>query len=154
MINVVNIPRAYSEVYYFINALGEDYINKIPKNIYITIRDNRDFNYNVTFNKNQKIENSTLSREALALISALNLQYWCTNEDEKKELKKVYVNNSKIEQEKYSYNNLFKDRNISNNVIENKDTKQNVQIIEYKRSVFNRIINKIKEFFYKFKKSD
>lgn len=38
MINSAKIPRAYSEVYSFLNVLGNYYINKIPDAIYDTIK--------------------------------------------------------------------------------------------------------------------
>lgn len=108
MINSVKIPRAYSEVYSFLNALGTYYISKIPDAVYDTIKENRDENYNPIFNKNESITENNISKEALSLISAINLQYWCHNEDEKKILKEAYINNDNIEKEKYSYDNLFK----------------------------------------------
>ena len=99
MINTVNITRAYSEVYEFINALGEEYIQKIPKRVFETIKNNRDINYSPNFNANIPLKEGQISHEALALIAALNLEYWCQSEEEKKELKQIYVNNSKKEEE-------------------------------------------------------
>ena len=108
MINTINVPSAYSEVYAFINILGNDYINKIPTKVYNAIKDNRDINYNQQFNKDQIIEKNDISQEALSLIAALNLQYWCTDLQEKNDLKKAYLDNTKKEDEKYSYENVFK----------------------------------------------
>ena len=33
MINIANTSRAYSEVYSFLNTLGEKYISKVPRKI-------------------------------------------------------------------------------------------------------------------------
>ena len=150
MINTVNITRAYSEVYEFINALGEEYIQKIPKRVFETIKNNRDINYSPNFNANIPLKEGQISHEALALIAALNLEYWCQSEEEKKELKQIYVNNSKKEEEKYSYENIFKkEEKIEEVVSENElEVQENLQMIEYKEeSILKRIINKIKEFF-------
>ena len=83
MINSAKIPRAYSEVYSFLNVLGNYYINKIPDAIYDTIKENRDKSYTPIYDKNENITQNSISQEGLALISALNLQYWCNDEEEK-----------------------------------------------------------------------
>lgn len=140
MVSSINFPKAYSEVYCFINALGISYIEKTPVWIYNTIKENRDINYNPKFEINQKITKDIISQEGLSLIAALNLQYWCENEKEKLELKKLYLNNTNKEDEKYSYDNLFKNNN-------SKATTTNTSLVEYKESIFKRIINKIKKFF-------
>lgn len=150
MVNTANTPRAYSEVYGFINALGEEYINKVPKKIYSIIRNNRDVNYNPIFNASESITTQNISKEALAIISALNLQYWCEEPQEKERLKRVYHQNAKKEEEKYSYENMFQ-----NNKVEAEDVEvqtENVQIIEYKEeNIFTKIMNKIRNFFTKLK---
>lgn len=152
MINIVNTARAYSEVYEFINSLGNEYKDKLPKRIYLTIQDNRDKNYIPKYEVNQSIDSNTFSKEALALISALNLQYWCEDAEEKERLKKVYTENQKLENEKYSYENLFKN-NKTEEQIQEEQQSENVQMIEYKEeNVFQKVFNKIREFLTKYKK--
>ncbi len=147
MINIANTSRAYSEVYEFINSLGNEYKNKLPKKIYLTIQENRDKNYIPKYEVNQHIDSNTFSKEALALISALNLQYWCEDVEEKERLKKVYTENQKMENEKYSYENLFKSNKVEEQIQEEQQS-DNVQLIEYKEeNVFRKLINKIKNIF-------
>ena len=100
MINYSILPKAYSEVYAFIEALGIDYKRKIPKKVYNNIDKLRDKNYNPKYHKDQSLSLDIISKEALALIAALNLKYWCYNEEKRNELKKQYVENYKKEQEK------------------------------------------------------
>jgi len=137
MINSVKMPRAYSEVYNLINALGDSYVNKIPTSIYNTLKTKRDTNYNPKYEKDQVITDKDISYEGLALISAINLQYLCDNSLEKDELKKIYINNTELENKKFSYNNLFKHSNKNQNVV-------SVALVEYKQGFFTKIINKIK----------
>lgn len=147
MINIANTSRAYSEVYEFINILGNEYKNKLPKKIYLTIQENRDKNYIPKYDVNQRIDSNTFSKEALALISALNLQYWREDVEEKERLKKVYTENQKMENEKYSYENLFKSNKVEEQIQEEQQS-DNVQLIEYKEeNVFRKLINKIKNIF-------
>lgn len=141
MINLAQIPRAYSEVYSFLNALGNNYISKIPNTLYNTIKENRDKSYSPIYYSNENIHKYNISQEGLALISAINLQYWCDSKEQKLALKEAYINNDTIEKEKYSYDNLFK-KEDSKLVGENC-----VDIIEYKECFFNKIINRIKSFF-------
>lgn len=152
MINIANTSKVYSEVYEFINSLGNEYKNKLPKRIYLTIQNNRDKNYIPKYETNQSVASNTFSKEALALISALNLQYWCEDAEEKERLKKVYTENQKLENEKYSYENLFKNNKMEKQV-QKEQQSENVQMIEYKEeNVFRKVFNKIKEFLYKYKK--
>lgn len=116
----------------------------MPETIYNAIKDNRDMNYNPKYKVNQKLTNDIISKEALALIASLNLQYWCEDENEKIRLKQKYIENGKIEQEKYSYENLFKkDENL---IVENKQ--QKTEMIEYKEENFiTKLVNNIKVWF-------
>ena len=146
MVSTVKIPRAYSEVYSFINTLGIEYKEKIPHKVYDTIRDNRDKEYNPIYKKEQTIQEGILSYEALCLLSALNLQYWCNDNEEKNILKQKYIENTKKEQEKYSYDNLFKNKQPK--VIESTSNEpKHTEMIEYKESIFTRIKNWFKRTF-------
>lgn len=140
MVSTVKIPRAYSEVYSFINTLGIKYKEKIPNKIYDTIRDNRDKEYNPIYKKEQSLQEGVLSHEALCLLSALNLQYWCDDNEEKNILKQKYIENTKKEQEKYSYDNLFKSKQPK--VIESTSNElEHTEMIEYKESILTKIKN-------------
>lgn len=145
MVSTVKIPKAYSEVYSFINTLGIEYIEKIPNKIYNTIRDNRDKEYNPIYKKEQTIKEGILSYEALCLLSALNLQYWCNGNEEKSLLKQKYIENTKKEQEKYGYDNLFKNKSkIAENISKEQE---NTAMIEYKESIFAKIKKWFKRIF-------
>lgn len=145
MVNTVKIPRAYSEVYSFINTLGIEYIEKIPNKVYDTIKENRDKEYNPIYKKEQTLQEGILSHEALCLLSALNLQYWCNDNEEKNILKQKYIENTKKEQEKYSYDNLFKNKSKTVENISNEQ--EHTEMIEYKESIFTRIKNWFKRTF-------
>ena len=104
-------------------------------------------NYNPEYKVNQKMTNDVISKEALALIAALNLQYWCEDENEKVRLKQKYIENGKIEQEKYSYKNLFK-KDEKEEILSVEDKQQETEMIEYKEESFIvKLVNKIKFWF-------
>jgi len=147
MINTMNIPKAYSEVYSFINALGLEYKEKIPNRIYEVIKEQRDKECVVTLHKDQEITQGMLSHEALALIAALNLQYWCTDNEEKQRLKQAYMLNTEKENEKYSYDNMFSHKGKSEDEEVENNLKENMQLIEYKEGIFKRIFKLIRRIF-------
>ncbi len=147
MINITNVRRAYSEVYEFINTLGDEYKNKIPEELYIKLKEQRDMNYTPQYDINQ--ENVNFSNEALSLISAINLQYWCDDSEEKERLKKVYTDNTQKEEQKYSYDNLFKKSPAKTDEIIEQECEQ-TQLIEYNQeNIFTKLISKLKSIFDK-----
>lgn len=140
MINPAKIPRAYSEVYSFINSLGNNYIKKIPELIYNKLKNERDVNYNPIYETNKEISDKDISYEGLVLISAINLQYLCDNPLEKEELKKIYINNTRLRNEEFNYGNLFKRSDKKENTTQN-------ALVEYRDGFFTKFIDKIKSFF-------
>ena len=148
MINIANMPRAYSEVYALLRTVEDEYRNKIPEKIYYAIKDNRDFNYNPKYSENQAMTKDIISKEALSLIAALNLQYWCEDEEEKKRLKKCYIENGKREKEKYSYENLFKIDTIekikTEDIAEEEKKEHNLPIKIERKNIFERMVSIVK----------
>ena len=82
----------------------------------------------------------------------LNLNYWCKDENERKELLKMYSeNDKKIEaemRERYNPDNLFKKKE---KVEQNNDIKQErTELIEYKeKNIFRKILDRIMQFLKK-----
>lgn len=154
MINKSLMPKAYSEVYGFIMALGEEYKNQLPADVYNNIEEKRDLSYNPKYDINQTVDDSTFSIEALSLITALYLEYWCTDEKEKEEIKQVLEENQRKQDEKYSYENLWKNKkqqetNTSKggeikNDLKEEETK-NTEMIKHKENILTKFINYIKK---------
>lgn len=105
--------------------------------------------YKKIINVDIPIIEQNLKEETLSIIALLNLQYWCEAESEKERLRNIYNENERKYQdeirEKYNPDNLFKSKtpNIETEQIDN------VSMIEYKESIFVKIINKIKKLFYR-----
>ena len=83
--------RMYNEVYEFYILLGDDYINRLPKELFRFIESERDEEYSFSFDVTKDISNQ-LSQEALCLIAYLNLKYFSSPE-EKDYLLKAYAKN-------------------------------------------------------------
>ena len=142
--------QAYSEVCAVLENMPNEYISKIPKKIIKLFETERLTNYEPNINKSNPLHKNKLSKKAMVIIAMLNYQYWCPNKKVKDDLYKIYLsNNDKYQREiekKYSVDNLFKNKN---NITQVYNEVENVAMVEYKESIFRRIINKIKNIFYK-----
>lgn len=133
--------QAYSEIDEFLRLLSEKKRNEIPKKLREFFKEEKDQEYFKNIDINIPIKDQNLRKETLAIIALLNLQYWCKDETEKKRLQAIYAQNEKEYQdmlyEKYNPNDIFKkkDEIITENNIE---TKENMQMIEYKEPIFKK----------------
>ena len=86
------------------------------------------------------IEEQNIKEETIDMIALFYLNYWCEREAEKQEFRKILQENEDIYQQqlkqKYNSDKLFKNKQ--------KIEHEEVQLIEYKKNIFKRIINKIK----------
>ena len=145
------IRQAYSEVDTFLEMVSPEEREKIPQKLRDIFREEKDNSYKKIINADIPIIEQNLKEETLSIIALLNLQYWCEAESEKERLRNIYSENERKYQdeirEKYNPDNLFKSKtsNIETEQIDN------VSMIEYKESIFVKIINKIKELFYRTK---
>ena len=142
--------QAYSEVCAVLENMPNEYISKIPKKIIKLFETERLTKYEPNINKSNPLDKNKLSKKAMVIIAMLNYKYWCPNKKVKDDLYKTYLsNNDKYQKEiekKYSVDNLFKNKN---NITQVYNEGENVAMVEYKESVFKRIINKIKNIFHK-----
>lgn len=140
----INTRQAYSEVDEFLGLISNEHKNKIPKKLREFFREEKDTNYIKGINPNVPIKNQKLKEETLGIIALLNLQYWCEDENEKKRLKEVYAKNEKRYQEylqvQFNPNEIFKKK---------EPTQESLSIVEYKESIIKKLVNKIKNIFFR-----
>ena len=86
--------KVYSEVLGVLNSLGEEYINKLPKSIMDFIENNSEKELIPVIETNVPLNKMPISRDAQTFITLLNLQYFCSTEEEKNTLMKRIVENS------------------------------------------------------------
>lgn len=147
-----SLSKAYAEVLLILSYMEQKYIDMIPKKLLELFNEEKDKNYQPNINPNISLAGQNLQRKTLALLAMLNLNYWCKDENEKKELLKMYSeNDKKIEaemRERYNPDNLFKKRE---KVEQNNDIKQEkTELIEYKeKNIFRKILDRIMQFLKK-----
>ena len=148
---MIKTRQAYSEIDEFLGLLSEEQRNEIPKKLRDFFKEEKDQEYFKNIDKDISIKDQNLKEETLAIIALLNLQYWCKDEEEKKRLQEIYAQNEKEYQdilyEKYNPNDIFKKKE-GTTIENNNEIKEKMQMVEYKDSVFKRIINKILNFLH------
>lgn len=134
--------RVFSEVDSFLELLGQDYIDKIPEDIRKVFKEEKDKTYEKKIDQDLSIESQGFMKESIDTILWLNLEFWCTNEEERDVLQKMYENNQKIaeeiKKEKYNPEKLFSSPSNNQDALMIKDNSKNI---------FFKIIDKIKNFF-------
>lgn len=147
-----NIREIYSEVYIVLNKLGDNFISKLPYDLYNMIKEEKLDNNKAISNKTISLDKQNLKRETLSIIALLHLNYWCNSEEEKNRLRELFsLNEEKYQLEirkKYNSYDIFKNNKkiINGNTIE-KET----SMVKYKESILRRIIKKIKDFLFHIK---
>lgn len=136
-----------------IDELKEEEKNKIPIKLRKLIHENKLENYNSKINTSIPLEEQQLTENTKAFLAMLYINYWCKDEEEKKQLVIKLSDNEKAYQkelsEKYSVDNLFKNRqkNEIEEVKKAKEQEEIKQIVPYKESIIKKILNKIFGFF-------
>ncbi len=142
----IKTKEIYSEVYQVLNLLGNEYIDKLPNSLFNMLKEKRNIGYTPQYIEDIPLNKQNIKKETLSIIALLHLNYWCKNEKEKLELKQMLKNNEdRYQQElrnKYNPDDIFK-KHKQDKIVENQ-----VSMIEYKESLFKKIISKIKSIFH------
>lgn len=148
MMNSLNI--ALAEVSQILNLLGNEYINKIPYKFLKFMEENKDEHISISITEDN-YENVELTRNAIIIISMLNLNYWVTDPEEKEKLLRIYQENDRKFLNKVpNYKNsdcLSNNREEKSFEKPKNETKYLINIEQ--QSVFTKVINFIKSLFMK-----
>lgn len=144
----INIPKeyamAYVEILEILKRMEEVYYEKIPKDLIEKFETFKSNNYVFEYDESKELKEQKLMSKTKDILAVLFIDY-LTNEKEKeiiKEKQQEYkARKEKQLQENYDINKIFESR------------KQNVKVedtsypVEYKKLLYLRIIDKIKEIF-------
>lgn len=139
---------AYAEVMQVLKYFDRNLVMKIPVELLEYFKEHQKKDLIVNIDKEDIFNKNNISKDALALLAYIDMEYWA-NEEEKRELKKVYMKNEKKHQielsEKYEYNNIFNNKKEidMNEKVENEEK----SMIEYKK---DNIFIKLKKFILNF----
>lgn len=133
------IAKAYTEIDRVLSVMPEDYIEKVPLKLREKFKKEKDIFYNFQIDNTKHLNEQGLSSKALALLAMLKYNYWCDSQEEKNQLKRMFIENEekyqKQQREKYNPDNLFKK---TTNEIKN----EQIEMIVYqKENLFDKIKN-------------
>lgn len=146
----VEYAIAYKEVFEILKYIPNADYNKIPKEKIELYKTMQDKNYNFKYDPSKTLDEQNVSKRAKAIIGLLFRDYWATDIQREKILAKQKYERERIEEEKaqnYQYEDLFKKNRTEIQQTEVKADVENVSLVEYKESVFTKILNKIKSIF-------
>jgi len=146
-IDNITYSMAYTEVLEILKHLPAEDLAKIPLEEIEFLKEKCDKNYKYEIKADIPIEEQNISRKANAILIVYFKKYFAT-ELQKQKLDIILKNNQlaieEQKREKYGVDNLFQKRKIE----EEKNNKQEyLEIIEYKPTIFKRILDRIKSFF-------
>lgn len=143
-----NRKNAYTEVYTILQELNEEEYNKIPPEVIETIEANMDEDYEYELDDEIEIKEQPMLPETKAILFNLFRDYLATPEQKAKIIRMQNEARQKNELKKQQMYNtdVFANKTKENLTADNNET---MQIVEYKESIFKRILNKIKSFFIK-----
>ena len=141
------VSCAYKEIYEIFKIFPKELVDRIPKYKldYIKQNMNESYEYNIT---KETFDGKTMLDETAAILAILFRDYLAT---EKQKNKIINYHNTQREKivneikEKYDPENVFKQRRIEQEKIDEK--KENLSVVEYKENIFKKLFNKIKEIF-------
>ena len=138
--------EASVEVLDILEHMNANDLAKVSKKFINFLKENASKEYKCNLDYSKKLNDMELKEETRGLLALMYEKYWCP-EEEKEELKKKFYENEKKYQEelreKYNPDNIFTKN--QDNIIEPENNQ--TQLIEYKESVFRKILNKIRAFF-------
>ena len=109
--------RAYAEVDYIISHMNEKYREKVPERMLNFFQEYKDPNYEVKVNPYVPLQKQGLKRYTLEILALFHLKYWCEDEERKKELYGLMLENQeRLEnqmREKFSVERLFDNANAT-----------------------------------------
>lgn len=135
---------AYMEVLEILKHIHVNDYKKIPEKRLRLFEKYAKKNIDFHYDTSRTLDEQNVSEKAKILIAILFRDYWATDEQRKKILANEQVYQKKIEEEKrekYNPDNIFKqfkqEPEIRQNIFQN-----NVSMVEYRESFFQKIINK------------
>lgn len=149
----VETRNAFSEVFEIINHMEENLKLKIPNKFIELIKENRNLTYKPNIDFTKSINDQILLKETRIILSLIYRDYICDADKKKELLEKDAKEIQKYEEiirEKYDPEKVLQKRNeVNKNKKEasNISKQQEISVVKYKHSFFNKLINIIKTFF-------
>ena len=107
------INKRLVEVDCILKKLDDEYINKIPQEVWDFITENKDENYVFKYDNNKTLAEQNLSIDTISILTYINMEY-LLEEEAKRELLDLLKNDEitaeQKKRKKYNPDDLFKNR--------------------------------------------
>ena len=136
------------EVEYVLNKMDEKYKKKIPQEFFEFLNKNKDINYKFQYDDSKSIIENNLHIDTISILTYININFLLDAESKKEMISILNKDEIIAEEQKRKQHNpdsIFKNR-IDKHI---EQTSDNVKMIEYRESVFRKIISKIRKLFHK-----
>jgi hypothetical protein len=147
MVITEELSRAAVEVNALLDNVSDEVLKRIPNQFIQYLKEIESYDYYFEYDPLKTLEQQGFSDEALKIIGLIYKDYLC-NDTEKREyinfLQEYSFNQEEEKRKKYNPENIFKSRQ--------EKLDKSTALIEYKETIFTKIINKIKMFVNKFNK--
>lgn len=111
-----DISKRLVEVEYILKKLDDEYISKIPKEIWDYIEENKDKRYIYNYDENKTLVEQKLSIDTISILTYINMEY-LLDEQEKKEMEELLKKDYSIAEEEkkrnYNFDDIFKNKGKS-----------------------------------------
>lgn len=146
------------EVNEILKILDQSLIDKLPVSVIEEIKKNKSDHYNFKMDYKKSLKEQKMLETTEQYLASLYLKYWC-NQTEKEEVLELMhqneVNYQEELKEKYNPDNLFKRESIPNTSMKDVLNSENLKLVEIKKkSIWSKLLHKIKKIFSKDKKSN
>ena len=128
--------------------VDEKYKKKIPQEFFEFMNKNKDINYKFQYDDSKSIIENNLHIDTISLLTYININFLLDAESKKEMISLLNEDEIIAEEQKrkqYNPDSIFKNK-IDKHI---EQTSDNVKMIEYRESVFRKIISKIRKFLYK-----
>ena len=139
---MIDYSKRLAEVDEILNYLSKNDLSKIPEDVRQAIKDNKDKEYIWKFDTSKPLKEQKLSRDTIAILSYLNMEY-LLNDEQKELMEKIHEENEK--KEEIYHNMQFDSKKLFKDKVNDNFSNEKKEIIEYKKKgLFQTIIDKLK----------
>ncbi len=111
-----DLNKRLVEVEYILKKLDDEYIKKIPQEIWDYIEDNKDKDYVFNYDESKTLGEQKLSIDTISILTYINIEYLLEEEQKKEMIEFLRKDEMIAEQEKaklYNPDDIFKNRKES-----------------------------------------
>lgn len=148
-----NYSKAYKEIVEILKYVPEESVNKISKEMRDMFEAEMDKNYSFEIDTAKPFEEQELLEETKAILANIFRDYWATDYQKARIIEKENQDREEGERqkrEKYNPNDIFKNRNVNNNITQNvqeqlsEEYNKNLPMKVQKQNIFQRLLGFIK----------